>query len=80
MTTAVEPQAPAVVEAIDSLTPLDRCDRCAAAAIVRWRKGELLIDFCMHHSDSNGADLMSSKFEVVEDIRSILIPSNTDVG
>jgi hypothetical protein len=52
----------------------DRCDRCGAAAMVRFTllSGELL--FCGHHSKEFGSSLKKSAL-TIEDPESILHPA-----
>lgn len=38
------------------LDAFDRCDRCPAAAAVRFSKGDMHLLFCAHHSRKNDTD------------------------
>ncbi|MFD8117021.1 DUF7455 domain-containing protein [Streptomyces microflavus] len=51
-----------------TLTAVDRCDRCAAAAVYRVRKADLLLelDFCGHHFRDNAADLYADGWVVTQ--------------
>lgn len=50
------------------LTALDRCDRCSAAARVRYDLNGFDLQFCGHHDRENRPALLDHGAELVEDL------------
>lgn len=63
------------------LRTADRCDQdCPAQAMVRTVKdNELVLDWCGHHYATHEPALMGKGFVVYQDIRKVLLLSNSDV-
>jgi len=58
---------------METLTAMDRCDRCSSAALTAYGKnGDVQIMFCNHHSNKYSDGLLLQGFDLIIDNRSVL--------